>query len=228
MTTVACVLKLGGDFDRSWVFALRAGVCEFAPEHRFVCLTDDAQLNLAADYANPPIERVELRHGWPKWWSKLELFRPDVFDGDGPVLYMDLDTLPVGDLSDLMDYAGRMAMITDVYDAAKPAAKRRLQSGVMAWTPGPHTAAIWAEWTRDPPGHMKRYRGDGEFIAAQVPDADRLQDLYPGQIVSLKREAKKGPPETARLICGHGNPRLSKPAAGWAHDVWADAKEGLG
>ncbi len=32
--------------------------------HRFVCLSD----------VDVPCERIFLKHGWPGWWSKVELF----------------------------------------------------------------------------------------------------------------------------------------------------------
>jgi hypothetical protein len=73
----------------------------------------------------------------------------------------------------------------------------------------------------NPEGNMRRYRGDGEWIAAHVPKADRLQSLYPGQLVSYKADAKAGPPEGARLVCGHGRPRFNTSAAGWAHKEWS-------
>nr|WP_145924153.1 hypothetical protein [Halomonas elongata] len=40
-----------------------------------------------------------LAHGWPGWWSKLELFRPH----GGDLLYLDLDTVVRGDLQPLID-----------------------------------------------------------------------------------------------------------------------------
>jgi hypothetical protein len=148
----------------------------------------------------------------------MGLFEPGLFDG--PVLYMDLDTLPVGDLADLAGYRGEFAGISSLLHVRRSGAQAPLQSGVMAWTPGPVTDALWAAWLRDPAGHMRRFRGDGEWIASHVGKAGRLQSLYPGQIVSLKVEAKKGPPPGARLVCGHGRPRLNTAAAGWAHTAW--------
>ena len=203
--TVACVLRMGGDFDPLWVWALKRGLSRWMPAgYEFVCLTD-------APGGMGQWGR-RLQYGWPKWWSKMELFRPGLFDG--PVLYMDLDTLPVGDLSDLAGYTGQFAMISDLLR------KTTLQSGVLAFTPGPLTWRFWEQWSANPAGYMKRYRGDGEWLAVHVPKADRLQNLYPGQIVSLKRDAKKAAPPKARLVCGHGRPRLSDPTAGWAHKAW--------
>ena len=207
--TVACVLRLGGDFDRSWVWALKRGLNRHLKDFRFVCLTDDAGVE---SYWRKP-----FLHAWPKWWGKIELFRPGLFDG--PVLYMDLDTLPVGDLTDLASYAGEFAMIEDLFRTGKgkPAS---LQSGVMAFNPGPVSWSLWERFMADPALHMKKHRGDGEWLAAHVPSADRLQALYPGQIVSFKREARKAAPNGARLVCGHGRPRFSSPEAGWAHQRW--------
>lgn len=210
--TVACVLRSGGDFTPEWVYALKRGLCRHLSNFQFACLTDIPGI--------PPVWRVPLEFGWPGFWAKMELFRPGAFDG--PVLYLDLDSLPVGDLSAIASYRGAFAMITDVWYPDRGA-----QSAVMAWTPGPVTEAIWERWIQDPEEHMRRSRGDGEWLNAHTTP-DRLQDLYHGQIVSLKHgphsgrqdQPIDGPPEGARLVVGHGHPRLSHPSAGWAHDLW--------
>lgn len=204
MTTIACVLRSGGVYDLSWVYALKRAVARHAGDYRFVCLTDAQGL--------PPVWTVPLEHNWPVWWAKLELFRPGVVEG--PVLYLDLDTLPVGDLSDLLAYDGPFAMLSDFY---RP---HRAQSGVMAFTPGMLTEHLWSEFSRDPVSAMEKFRGDGEWLHAHAGDVARLQDLFPGQIVSFKVHAKRKAPEGARLVCGHGQPRFSDPAAGWAHKEW--------
>jgi hypothetical protein len=199
--TVACVLRSGGTYDVHWVTALRRGVQGHLPGARFVCLSD------------VPVsgEHIRLAHDWPKWWAKVELFRPGLFGG--PVLYLDLDTLPVGDLSQIADYRGPLAMLSDFY---RP---ERAQSGVMAFTPGPVTEGLWEMWSASPQMHMHRYRGDGEWLHEHC-SPDRLQELYPGQIVSLKVQAREEPPNGARLVCGHGRPRFDDPKAGWAHQLW--------
>lgn len=206
--TVACVLKSGGVYTPEWVYALKRGLNRHLSDFEFVCLTDMP--------LNPPHWRVSLEHAWRGWWSKLELFRPGLFTG--PVLYMDLDTLPVGDLSAIASYAGTFAMLSDLFQP------KLAQSGVMAWTPGPISHGVWQRFKADPASAMRRHRGDGEFIRSVVPKADRLQALYPGQIVSLKAHCRppkvKGPPKGARLVCGHGQPKFNKPAAGWAHVMW--------
>jgi hypothetical protein len=160
----------------------------------------------------PWVYTQPLIHDWPGWWSKIEIWRPGLFDG--PTLYLDLDTLPVGDLSDILSYRGPFAMLNDFFQGRKLAA-----SGIMAWTPGPHTEAIYEAMCREP--KIPNGRSD-HWYARHAPEPDRLQELYPGQFVSLKREGRDGPPENARAVCGHGRPRLSDPKAGWAHRVWRE------
>src|SRR5690606_28347529 len=94
------------------------------------------------------------------------------------------------------------------------------QSGVMAFTPGDYTRELWEAFFARHREHVRKFRGDGEWLNAHTKP-DRLQDLFPGQIVSFKVHATKGPPRGARLVCGHGKPRFSDPAAGWAHQAWA-------
>lgn len=212
--TVACVLRSGGDYSPAWFYALKRGLMRHMPgEYRsplhdledgtwtLVCLTD----------MEVGVHAIPLEHGWPGWWSKIELFRPGVFAGR--VLYFDLDSLPVGDLSDVAAYDGPFAMLASFYAAERGC--KQGESGVMAWTSGPHSEAIYEAYVAEPT--LKG--GDGPFIRSHV-EHEYLQDLYPGQLVSLKVHARSAPPEDARVVCGHGKPRLSDPKAGWAHCAW--------
>ena len=202
MITVACVLRSGGVFTPEWVDALWRGVARHLngrPYER--CVLSDI----------PGAGFEPLQERWPGWWAKLELFRPGLFHD--PVLYLDLDTVVVGDLGDLAAYAGPFAMLSSFY---RP---RRAESGVMAWTPGAVTEGLWEAFTADPARWMRRFHGDGEFLHAHATP-DRLQDLFPNQIVSYKKHARQGPPPGARVVCFHGNPRPSE-AGGWAAAAWA-------
>ena len=204
--TVACVWternqgQGGSVYNSQWVRKLKAGVLAQAPYARFECLSD-----------------WTLDHDFPGWWAKIELFKPGRFVG--PVLFMDLDTLVVGSLKNLLGYRGEFAICRDFYHPT------RMQSCVMAWTPGPHTASIYDRFTSDPHRWMRKFRSDQEFIedtllreVGLVPDY--WQDLHPGEVVSLKVHAREACPDDAALVCGHGEPRLSDPVAGWAHERW--------
>lgn len=194
MTTVASVLRSGGEYTPDHVRALRFGVGAHLREpHRFVCLSD----------VDVPGVRVSplLAPAWPGWWSKIALFSPGRLTGR--VLYIDLDSVVVGDLSEIAAYAGPFAMLSDFYRPERPA------SGVMAWEADcPEALAVWRAFTRDPAAAMRTAGGDQGFIREVLGDeVARLQDAFPGQLVSFKAHCGAGVPEGARLVCYHGRPK---------------------
>lgn len=209
--TVACVFRSGGDYDARWVHALAAGVERHNPGTQLMVLTDVVP---ESSYQGPH-KIVALTHEWPGWWSKVEVFRPDVLQ-KGPVLLLDLDTLVVGDLSPFFEYPGPLAMLNDFNLTG------RAQSGVMLLRPGPETELVWRTFSAAPDEYMRRYRGDGEWLHAHTRP-DRLQDMFPGKIVSFKKHCRKAPPGgDVRLVSGHGRPRFSSREAGWAHRLWTE------
>lgn len=177
-----------------------------------VCLTD---LPL------PGIRTLPLR--WPQmpgWWAKMELF-----DTEGPLanesfLYIDLDTVILGDLKIIFDAAklsSRLVMLQDFY---RPS---RLASGVM-YVPALSKFPVWGQWR----SNYRRYiqdrlkRGDGGVIEKLYPHAQTWERLAPGRIVSYKKhvvgpsnrwyregrsEGNGTMPAGAVLCCYHGNPR---------------------
>lgn len=190
MLNVACVLKASNDYDAEYVERLRDGVKKHLKEpHRFVCLSD----------VEVPCERIELKHDWPGWWSKIELFRPDI---DDDLLYFDLDTLIVGDLSDIAKVR-HLTMLADFF-ADYPA------SGVM-YLPWFERGEVWRKWIKDPRAHMVEQggHGDGGFLRKVWGNRPaRWQDEVPGQIVSYKKHVRgRGLPDDARVVCFHGQPR---------------------
>jgi hypothetical protein len=194
MLTVACVLKSGGIYDASWVARLKAGVAKHLPlPHRFVCLSD----------VEVPCESTPLIHGWTGWWSKVELFRLR-----GPVLFFDLDTAIVGDLTDVAEHAldAEFTMLRDFY------APDHCGSGVMAWreTPG----GLYDAFIADPAAMMRMPRarmGDQAFIEETFGQGRilRWQDVVPDQIVSYKADCRAGIPLNARVVCLHGEPKFA-------------------
>lgn len=211
MITIACVLRSGGEYKPEHVWALRRGIDHhLSVDYQFRVLTDLAVGSL--DDTRIPLQREESG-----WWSKMELFRPGNFDG--PVLYFDLDTVLVGSIDDLASYVGSFALLGDFY---KPL---NLQSGVMAWTPGAHTEHVWDRFIQLGSKASRMFRGDGEFLnVVAEPRPDRLQDLFPRQIVSYKRDVLRDEtglvnshwriPKDARVVCFHGQP---KP---WTTPLW--------
>lgn len=219
MLTVACVLKSGGDFDESYVERLWQEVRLHLPQpHRFACLTD---LNLSL-----PILLIPLRYALPGWWSKME-----VFAGPGPALYLDLDTVIIGDItplaeavlqldhpweflmlrrwrrpgwgSGIMGWKGDWSWILNDFMNAK---KQFVQSG-RGWT--------LRERGRYDPIETIHYQGDQDWIENRMDERGTLeriavQDVCPG-IYSYKHHiCGQQMPEDARIIVFHGKPRPSE------------------
>lgn len=196
--SVACVLRKSKVFDLDYVERLRACAADHLPGVPFASLTD----------VETP-GRIPLRHDWPGWWSKLELCAPWI---EGDLLYFDLDTILIGDCSNLAK-VGRLTMLSDFH------VPDRLASGVM-YLPEAERAEAWKRWIVDPNRHMDRAGafGDGGFFASTWGiRAARWQEMLPGQIVSYKvhvREKKHSiecgngsVPAGARVVCFHGKPR---------------------
>lgn len=194
MLTAACVLKSGGIYDTTWVARLRDGVARHMPiAHRFVCLSD----------VDVPCDRIPLVHGWPGWWSKVEAFRLE-----GPVLFLDLDTAIVGDLSDiaLQADAWEFTLLRDFYRLGDG-----LGSGVMGWNVD--TTPLYEAFAARPSFWQTKIgsRGDQGFIEENVllDGVARWQDRCDGQIVSYKIHCRSGIPPDARVVCLHGLPKFA-------------------
>lgn len=191
---VVTVLRSGGEYDASHVTALQDQVLRHQPDAMFQCLTDLRSI--------PGVDTLPLLYDWPGWWSKLELFRPDL---SGDLLFMDLDTVVVGPLEDI----GKVRGLTILRDFYRP---QGLQSALM-FLPETDRAEVWARWRVNPERHMQiARRGDQGFLEqVWLHTAARWQDRVPGQIVSYKADlrgrASEAPPPGVRVVCFHGRPR---------------------
>lgn len=195
--TIACVYRPGGGFTDEYVYRLREGVAKHCHvPHRFVVLTDEK----FEDF-----ETVRFAQNWPGWWGKLELFRKDVFAGQ--VAYFDLDTMIVGDITDIVSEPQNFAMLRDLYG------KHRVASGVMVWNASDDWSAIYETFSAERIAEYSQAGakwGDQGWISDCLPDEPaRLQDQFPGRIVSYKVEMKaQGKmPKGASVVCFHGKPR---------------------
>lgn len=204
MTTVACVLRSGGEYDASHVERLALSAAEHLRPDRFVCFSD----------VDVPCERIPLVHDWPGWWAKLELWRPEVLKGR--VFYVDLDTLILGDCTEVWGYDGRFATLRDFKRSNTYA------SGLMLWQAG--SVGLYEKALSDVrcgPSHVNFLRHDRRmdlwWNKHEAPDV--LQDIFPGMIGSFKVDKLEKNPQDYRIVCFHGSP---KPAdlTGWVAERW--------
>jgi hypothetical protein len=127
------------------------------------------------------------------------MFKPHWALKDRRVVFLDLDTVIVGNMDFLLEYDGPFCILRDFYYPTT------YGSAVMAFAPG--CDDIWNWFERSTINVMY---GDQDWLLQCVDPAkaDRWQDLYPGKIVSYKVHCQESVPEGAAVICFHG-PRLT-------------------
>ena len=209
---IACVLRSGGDFTWDHVKNLRNCVEKnLTLSFRFYCLTDQMPPDGYEDVANI----IPLKHGWPGWWSKIELFR--VFKS---VFYLDLDTIVVRNINRLVSFDHIFSALYDFYlyeKQDKKEKKERIQlgSGLMAWNRD--YSSVYKSFLESPKRHMTRMRGDQDFIRTQLYPIDVFQTIESDAVVSYKVHVQKEGrlPEKAKIVCFHGKPRIHEVDEPW-------------
>lgn len=183
---VITVLRTGGEYEPRHVDALYRGVCLNMEDPNFICLTDAKDVD--------PLIAEPLKHRWPKWWSKLEVFRIP-----GPAIYMDLDTIVMGGIEDLAEVARmhRFTMLRDVYRKGNARG-----SGIMTWSGD--MSHLYDKFAADPDYSLG---GDQNWIEANE-NAEAIQDLLPTKVVSFKADLnRKAPRGKPSIVFFHGRPR---------------------
>jgi len=208
MNKVICVFRSGGDFIPAHVQALRRNLER--------CLTTPFEFHILSDIIVPDRFHHELKHNWPGWWSKLELFRPGLFNDDDRVIYMDLDTVLVGNVDWLFDFKGPFVTLRGFR-------RDRWASGLMAWQ-GQPPSLPYMEFKKEP---IAVNGGDQRFLMdvlkGKTPHS-YWQDQFPGRIVSYKRHVLltegNQPPENS-VVCFHGKPRPWDAGEQWVQEARA-------
>lgn len=213
--TVACVLKSGGNYDAEWVAKLQRGVARhLSLPHNFVCFSD----------VDVPCERIPLRHDWPGWWSKLELFVEPT--DDDTVLYFDLDSVVVGSLDAIAAHPHEFTMAHEYW---RP---HLLCSTAMAWR-GDYSFlyrafAANSEWLAhhyDTVLPNEGRVGDQAFIEDCLEvgqPVDTFRDLFGERsIASYKvHNCQNAPPADAAVVAFHGLPKPNQLTTGWVPKLW--------
>lgn len=197
-------------YSAIWVHRLKNMVKEsLSIPHRFICLSN-VEVN--------GIETISLKHNWIAQWSKIELFRSDL-PGDR-FLYIDLDSLPLYHLEDLVSMDGSFIAISPkIANIAKEMKKRGrtfyLASGVMVWDKG-YANIIYDTFDEL---MIKKFVGDQDWIGQVLADNKIKFDLFPREWIKLLREIPHNfakLPFGCKLICCSPN--------GWRQDIVVEYK----
>lgn len=235
MITIACVYKKGPKFQSEYVWKLFNAIkSNTTYSFKFVCLTDDTEM------ANSEFTCIPLKFGWKTWWSKLELFRPELFE-KGTVLFFDLDTFILRNIDQLIEATKQrdFIMLRGFNDQALKLGDVPA-SGIMSWnTESEIPRKIYNAFIEDPEGNIKRTEnkagivggqgGDQGFIGSLFnwDDVPKFQDFLPKDYIIDKKTAKayKQVTPEASVIAWSGYPTLRQIAMKpltykWVNKVW--------
>lgn len=207
MITVICVYKPEPGFwgMEEYVYRLQEAVEKYLPAaHNFRCITP---VNL------PGVDCIVPQRDWPGYWSKMEIWEHAKTDLN---LYLDLDTMPNGDLRPIFSrlICCPAGTLVGAEDRMAPGC---LNSSVMAWQGGMQYLAhlFEAQWRHD----AKRLRTKYAQRLERYGDQGFIQDNLMCEPVFLKNlvasykldttEARK----EAAVVFFHGEPRPHQ--VGW-------------
>lgn len=185
---------------------------KYGTEAKFVCFTDDS---------DPYHERIEKRPlpnpELSGWWHKLSLFKKGVFDPEDRIIYLDLDTVIVGGLDDIISYQGDFAILQDVYRDGG------FQSSVMMWKQS-ECYGLWNYFGLAPRYFCESLTGGDQsfienFFEMKQQSPDILQKIYPDCFKSYKVDCKTGVKKGTKVVFFHGSPRPHE-VGGWVRSVW--------
>lgn len=191
--TVACVwVKRNVPYSADYVTRLLSMVGRHIDRSfEFVCFTDrPTEL--------PHAIRTLPAFAWPNlagWWTKLELFNPAHRLGER-ILYLDLDTIVVGDLASIIDFQDLRLDDSDpnapsAFALAPPGGSfkpkgfktvRRFNSSVMVWTPSVEMAKLYTDF--EPRFATESYQGgaplwgDQDWIGVRAKRADVMPQVW--------------------------------------------------
>ena len=213
MIKFVVTLKSGGDFEPWDAVTLANQVRQHLDiPHQFYCLTD---MYIDDDL----IEVVKLKHGWPGWWSMIEMFGIT-----GPVIASGLDMLVIDDISRLAELA--MTCPDDVFYMARPqppafSKGERWCSGLQIWN------GDWS-WLMDkfnPSLHIGQFDKEQRYTCHKLLSAGieirAVQDHFDGYY-SYKNDCRRGVPVDAKVILFHGHPRPNQCREQWVKDIYND------
>lgn len=185
--TVVCAYMHGEGFNVEYIHRLKDNVAEhLKTPYDFEIVTPTRKL--------PP-----KAHGF---WIKLELFKRNRFNG--PVVYLDLDTIIVDDVTDIFTYPHKFTMGTDWSKRNGP------NSTFLAWDGTQDLSHL------DLPvdeALLRRYSrggkwGDQWFIYENVGvPVTSIESIFPGALVSYKKHVRHGKGVNRKIVAFHGTPR---------------------
>lgn len=167
-------LKWGNKYPAYYANRLYSMIERFTQQpFKLYCITEHPR-DLYPDIGILPITDPTLSG----WWHKLSLFKANLYDLQGPVLFIDLDIVITADLSPFFDYQpGKFVIINDRSTGGYNSSVFRLEAGSKAH--------VWNNFASAANDIVSRYHGDQDWITEQITDAEIWPDNW---VVSFKKD----------------------------------------
>lgn len=205
MFQVVCV-NIGPKFDPEYVHRLqRAVALNLDVPHDFAVITD-----MPSWYRCRTLEPMDNLKGY---WQKVTLFAPQRWReyAGNRILYLDLDTVVMGNITELVKYPS--AFLT-LRDRLLP----MVNSSIMCWD-YPEFKHIYNNFKGDIDNWP---RGDQEWINSQVWP-EWINEAFPGEYPDFKEDLKhRDPIGVERIVWFHGVPLPH--TLQWVQDLWREQK----
>lgn len=161
-----------------------------------------------------------LQQNWPLWWSKVEVFSLDVSQ---PGFYLDLDTVIVGDITNLVNTVTQKQFVALDEINIRGERTGNLGSGIMAWREWPSYLFRVFKERSEHFMNVCSLKGDQQFIERSLLSPwDYLQDVggFPGGVYSYKFNLpdKDNLPVDAKIVYFHGTPKPWQVSHSWIPD----------
>jgi len=213
---IACV-RTGTRYSFDYVTKLRNMVARHLKRpYTMVCLTD--QPERCSDVAFVDISAMKL----DGWWAKMALFEPQ-WRYQSKVIYLDLDTVIIGELWRLAAVQGEFAICENFTRLiTNPNYPCRYNSSVMVIGYGMGNF-IWHgfERRRDLLLMTHARYGDQACIEELYPSAPFLQSLLPKGFFCNYRQLTNHPPKQAAVINFGGSHKPDNCPIPWVQKEWA-------
>jgi hypothetical protein len=214
--SVVCVWT-GNKYSPEYVEKLGRGVRRHLQvPHRLVCLTDRTE-------QIDNFEMVDISgYKLPGWWAKMLVFRPEL-RGSGRAVYVDLDSVPVSDLSPLLRNRANFAICENFTRlAGNTKWPCRYGSCVMTFAGG-WGEHVWHAFHHDHQHHMQVAGNLGDQFAIQelVPNAPYLQNMLPPGFFLGYRDLREEPPPGTALVIFAGRNKPHECRVDWVQREWA-------
>jgi hypothetical protein len=214
--TIVAIVRTGEKFSFDYVERMRNMVARHMHrDYELVCLTD--QPERCDDVGFVDIGALNL----PGWWAKMALFAPE-WRGRHRVVYLDLDTVIIRDVSELVDVPGEFSTCENFTRlAGNHAYPCRYNSSVMV-IGGGMASYIWTTFDRERVAYMTESDpyGDQRAIELIVPDAPFLQSLVRPNFFLNYRNLTAHKPAHAAVINFGGRNKPHACDIGWVQEEW--------